>query len=164
MNPASKNSSMLLRFQSFLLALFTLIVFTGCTPFMVSVNAVDDAHVIRNGLTESQVRDAILKGAEAAGWRAKDLGHNTIGATYKEKSHLVEVHINYGGDFYVTRYESSQYMKMYCSYNDQKKQRNMKISGQDRCPGYAKPVYIHKAYKTWMDRLNNAIQTSLASI
>ncbi len=136
----------------------------GCTPFMVPLYQVDDSHVVDRPLTKDQVKQAIMDGAENAGWRAKDLGNDKILASFNFKTHAVNVEIDYTDSSYATRYESSYWMKMFCSKQDMKKYQNMIVSGRKDCPGNRPPSYIHKSYKQWMDSLNAAIQNSLASI
>ncbi len=136
----------------------------GCTPFMVPLHQVDDSHVVDRPLTKDQVKDAIMKGAENAGWRAKELENDKILASFNFKTHAINVEIDYTSYSYATRYESSYWMKMFCSKRDMEKHQNMIVSGQKECPGNRPPSYIHKSYKQWMDSLNAAIQDSLASM
>ena len=134
----------------------------GCAPFMVSLYEVDDVHLFDGAFTKDQVKEAIIEGADFAGWRAKDVGNDTILVSYLVRIHTVDVEIDYSESFYVTRYKSSSGMKMFCTEKEKIKYRNMIVSGQQDCPGLRKPAYIHKGYKEWMDSLNAAIQNSLA--
>ena len=131
---------------------------------MVKIMNVDDAHRFDKSLTKSQVREAIIEGAELAGWRAKDLGNDEILTTYSIRVHTVHIAITYGDSFYVTRYSSSNGMKMFCSQRDMDKTRDLKVSGAEQCPGNRPPLYIHGNYKKWMDALNTSIQNRAASL
>jgi len=136
----------------------------GCSPFMVSVNEVDKTHLVTGSPTKDEIRAAILEGAELAGWQAKDVGNDKILATYTYSKHRIFIEIDYSDSYYATRYRSSMEMKMFCSERDKKKHQGMKVSGRQNCPGNAKPLYIHKAYKQWVDSLNNSIQSALEFI
>ena len=139
----------------------TLLV-AGCSG-MVPLYEVDESHFVDGSLTEDQVKEGLIQGAETAGWLAKDLGGDEILATYRIRTHTVHVVINYTDTFYATRYKSSNEMKMFCTRRDRDNARNIKISGRQECPG-GTPLYIHGNYKIWMDSLNAAIQSSLASM
>lgn len=136
---------------------------TGCSSGMVRVTDVDDVHLFGGTLTKAQVAEAVIEGAENAGWQAKDVGNDTILATYFVRVHSVQVEIDVGDDFYVTRYKSSNGMKVFCSEGDKKRHRNMMVTGGQPCPGYRNPLYIHTGYKEWMDALNASIHRSIAS-
>ena len=143
--------------------LVVMVIIAGCTSSMVRVLGVDDLHIIHKSLTEEQVREAIIEGAETAGWLAKDLGNGNILATYHIRVHTVHVQIDYINSNYSIHYRSSNGMKMFCSERDKKK-NVVKVSGRDSCIGTGVPSYIHGAYKEWVDALNTGIQNSLASI
>jgi hypothetical protein len=130
---------------------------------MVRLTDVDDAHQLDGVLTKTQVTAAVIEGAENAGWQAKDIGNDTVLATYAVRVHSVQVKIDVGDNFYVTRYKSSSGMKVFCSEGDKKRHRNMMVTGGQPCPGSRNPIYIHAGYKEWMDALNTAIQKSIAS-
>ncbi len=125
---------------------------------------VDKVHSIDKSLTKEQITRAVLEGAEDAGWRAKDLGDGRILATYSVRVHTVHVEIAIGDDTYDTRYRSSTGMKVYCSWEDKQKRRNIKVTGRGDCPNQADPAFIHYGYKRWVDSLNNSIRLSLASV
>lgn len=135
----------------------------GCTPFMVPLREVDDSHTINNVLNKDEVRAAIMEGAEAAGWRAKDWGDDKILVSYMHTQHTVHVEIDYSDSFYITRYHSSNHMKMFCTEQDKKNFQAMMVSGRHACPGDRPPAYIHKSYKEWLDQLNQSIQFALDS-
>ena len=133
----------------------------GCSTGWVAVNDVHDVHSVDAPLTKREMTEAIIEGAQNAGWRAKDLGHDRVLAVFTVRVHSVQVEIDVGDGFYVTRYESSSGMKAFCSQRDRDYLRNMKVTGQQKCPGDAQPTYIHSAYKTWMDSLNASIQKAI---
>jgi hypothetical protein len=143
------------------LFVFVMISFViGCSG-MVPLHEVDKSHFVDRSLPKDQVKEAIIEGAETAGWRAKDLGGDMILATYRIRTHMIHVEINYTDTYYATRYKSSNEMKMFCTQRDRDNARNIKVSGRQECPGGI-PLYIHGNYKIWVDSLNAAIQSSLA--
>jgi hypothetical protein len=154
----------LIKSLGFYLFLVIALSMTGCTGSMVKIMNVDDSHSIDQSLSKNQIRDAIIEGAELAGWRTKDLRDDEILATYIIRVHTVQVAIVYADSFYVTRYSSSSGMKMFCSQRDRDKTRDLKVSGSEQCPGDRPPLYIHGNYKKWMDALNASIQNRLASM
>lgn len=153
----------MIRHSALLAILAMAVVVAGCSPFMVKVREVDTTHDISGALTKDQVREAIMEGAKAAGWRSKNLGGNKILASYTYTQHTVHVEIDYTESSYVTRYRSSVQMKMFCTEEDQKQYRAMVVSGRHTCPGNSPPAYIHKSYKEWTDNLNRSIQFALGS-
>ena len=48
-------------------------------------------------------------------------------------------------------------MKVYCSEADKQAARNIKVTGQQACPGYAEPLYIHGNYGEWVNTLKQSI-------
>lgn len=131
----------------------------GCAGSMVPLKEVDGQHFVERSLTKEQVKEAIMGGAAAAGWRAKDLGSDYILATYQIRTHTVHVKIDFTDVYYTAYYGSSNGMKMFCSEKDKKNHRLI-VSNQQSCA----PAYIHGNYKKWMDSLNTAIQNSLAAM
>jgi hypothetical protein len=140
------------------------ICLAGCASNIIPMYEVDATHTIGRSLTEAQIQEAILGGAEIAGWRAKTLPSGRILATYHVRSHTVNVQIFYTDAWYQVTYHSSNGMKMFCTTSDRDKLKGVKVSGRDSCPGNGAPMYIHGNYKKWVDVLNNGIQNSLASI
>ena len=133
----------------------------GCATSWVRLNDVDDVHHVDTSLSKPEMTEAIVEGAQNAGWRPKELGNDTILAVFHMRAHVVQVEIDVGDGFYVTRYQSSREMKVFCSQRDKEHLRNMKITGRQECPGDVKPTYIHSAYKTWIDSLNSSIQEAI---
>jgi hypothetical protein len=140
--------------------------FTGCTGSMVELFSVNQSHTIDPSLTEEQITQALIKGAESAGWVAKDVGGHRILATYQVRVHSVKVQISHTPGYYTytINYLSSYGTKMFCTERDRKKTRNLRVSGQESCPGDSAPAYIHGNYKKWVDALNTSIQNSLAAM
>lgn len=135
----------------------------GCSTGWVRLNDIDAMHDVGASLTKAEMTEAIIEGAQDAGWRAKDLGNDTILAVLTVRAHTVQVEIDVGDEFYITRYKSSREMKVFCSQRDRDYLRNMKVTGRQECPGYAAPMYIHSAYKTWVDSLNASIQQAISA-
>ena len=138
------------------------LLIAACATSMVRVVDFEDVHIIHKRLTEEQVKEAIVEGAAASGWLTKDMGNGRILATYHVRTHTVHVRIDYRNSNYSTGYSSSNGMKMFCSERD-KKTHQLKVTGRDKCRTGG-PAYIHGNYKKWMDALNAAIQSSLASM
>ena len=149
--------------RSRLLLVFVMALFVAGCSGMVRLSEVDGQHFVDRPLTKDQVKEAIMEGAQAAGWQAKDLGSDFILATYRIRVHTVHVNIDFTNSYYITHYKISNEMKMFCTERDRDKARNIKVSGRQECPGGI-PKYIHGNYKKWVDSLNTAIQSSLASM
>ena len=139
------------------------LIVAGCGG-VVPLHEVDGTRVFDRELSKEQVKEAIVEGAEKAGWRAKDLGNDKILATYIVRVHTVHVNILYTDSDYSINYNFSVGMKMFCTKKDKEKARNLKVSGRATCPGGRSPLYIHGSYKIWVDSLNNAIQSELATM
>ncbi len=144
------------------------ILFLGSFSFpasasMVVLKEVRNSYIVDGSLTKEQLEEAIMKGAQTAGWLTKDLVGDRILATYRIRVHTVHVEISYTDSFYVVRYTASNGMKMFCTTRDKEKIRDLKVSGRQECLGGRAPMYILGNYKQWMDSLNAAIQNALAS-
>lgn len=129
----------------------------------VRLGDLNEVHFVDADLTKAQITKAVIEGAEAAGWRVKDLGNDTVRAVYIVRVHTVQIEIDVSDRVYMTRYVSSNNMKSFCSEADKRRLRNMKITGQQGCPNQSDPLYIHYGYKQWMDSLNASIRQSLAT-
>ncbi len=149
--------------RSHLPFVFVMTLFVAGCSGMVRLSEVDGQHFVERSLTKDQVKEAIIEGAESAGWIAKDLGSDYILATYRIRSHTIHVNIDFTNSYYITNYKTSNRMKMFCTERDRDNARNLKVSGRQECPGGI-PLYIHGNYKIWVDSLNAAIQSSLASM
>ena len=136
----------------------------GCANLMVELHESEGTYTFENGLTKSQVKGAVLEGAESAGWRVKDVGDDKIYLTYSVRAHTVTEEIFYTETYYRYTYESSSNMKMFCTEQDKLDNDNLKISGQQECPYGRDPRYVHPNYKKWIDSLNTTIQNSLANL
>jgi len=142
---------------------FIVLLIAGCARPMVALDDVNKNHTISKPLTKDQMKESILEGAKYAGWKVRDLDPNTVRATYQIRSHTVHVQIEYTDSSYSLHYKSSNDMKMYCTKSESDKKKGLVVSGIQNCPGDMPPYSIHAAYKTWIDQLNDDIQTSLAS-
>ena len=131
---------------------------------MVELHESEGTYSFGNGLAKSQVKQAILEGATAAGWRAREVGDDKIHLTYSVRTHTVTEEVFYTETSYRYTYESSRNMKMFCTKQDKLSNKNLKISGQQECPYDRDPRYLHPNYKKWVDALNTSIQSSLASM
>ena len=101
----------------------------GCARTMVPIYEVDDTYIIGRSLADEQIKEAILEGAQTAGWNAKVLPDEIILAIYRLRNHTVHVEIFYTDKYYALTYKSSSGMKVYCNARDRDKLQNMKISG-----------------------------------
>jgi hypothetical protein len=149
-----------------LMLLYGVLLVAGCASggsegALVGLYEVDDSRIIDGTLTISQIKESILQGAKSVGWEAKDQGNDRILAIFHIRTHTIYINIDYSESLYSTRYRSSIGMKMACSRWENKKFK-FKVSGIENCPYDAAPFTIHANYKIWIDRLNAAIQTSLA--
>ncbi len=153
-----------MKFRLRLLFILTITLFIlGCTGSMVVVSRVDGTQFIDRALTKEQVREAIMEGAERAGWSTKDIGNDKILAVYSIRVHTISVEILYYESSYSVNYSSSTGMKMFCTSKDRDKTRDLKVSGHETCPYGWNPHYIHGNYKKWVDELNVAIQREIAA-
>ncbi len=147
-----------------LLFVFVMALFVAGCSGVVPMYEVDKAHTFDPSLTVEQIKEGILEGAQAAGWNAKVLSSGRILTTYRIRVHTVHMEIFYTDAYYQFTYKSSTGMKMFCTEQDRLKARNIKTSGRQNCPGNGAPMYIHANYKKWVDSLDSAIHTSLASM
>ncbi len=147
----------------FLIVLLAIPLIASCLGSMVVVSRVDGTQVFDRTLTKEQVKEAIIEGAEKAGWRAKDLGNNEILVTYSIRMHTVHVNIPYTVSYFSINYSSSNGMKMFCTIKDKEKTHDLKVSGRETCPLGSNPLYIHGNYKKWVDALNVSIQREIAA-
>jgi len=148
--------------RSLKIILIVLLV-AGCATPMVALKDVNETYIIDKPLTKEQVKESIFEGAKFAHWTARNLDSGTILATYKIRTHTVNVRIAYTESSYSLFYNSSREMKMYCSKKDFDARAVKAVSGIQDCPDGMPPYAKHGAYQTWVDDLNSNIQISLAS-
>ena len=86
--------------------------------------------------TLDQVREAIQSAADFLSWRLKFLSPGKVLATYKIRSHTVQVLILYTEDHYSIRYHDSF---------------NLNYDGDE----------IHESYNLWVGNLNTRIEKEL---
>ncbi len=133
----------------------------ACEPLLIPMYELSNQPV-GSAATQDEVRDAIESGAAAAGWETQEAGPGNILATYNIRVHTVVADIQYSASGYSINYDTSNQMKVHCT-EDEKKNSRIKITSSDICPGGAKPLYIHKAYKQWVDQLDASIAQALAA-
>ena len=142
---------------------------TGCTGPMVRLNDIQALYPVHSAVDEEQLRESILEGATYAGWVGKaqedakilsPYQDAKILASYKIRSHTVQVSISYAEGYYGINYLSSTRMKMYCTWKD-KRMGAVSISGENDCTGA--PVSINANYKIWIDELASAINHAILS-
>ncbi|MDR1044422.1 MAG: hypothetical protein LBP33_04790 [Candidatus Adiutrix sp.] len=93
------------------------------------------------GLTEAQVRQAILLGAQEKGWIARELTPGVISATLTVRQHMAEVEIPYSANSYSILYKNSQ---------------NLDYNAKDRT--------IHNQYNNWVDYLRQAVNVQMTKM
>ena len=134
---------------------------TGCVSSLPKLHNIND-HTIFHGLTEQQVKKALYKGIEAAGWTIENAAPGKILATYTRRIHLVAVNIRYTETNYSIHSAYSANMKIHCTDKDQGKTIILTKWPEETCDG-ARPAMIHKAYNKWVKRLHSKIKTTLSS-
>ena len=134
----------------------------GCVSSLPILHNIND-HTIFQELSEQQVKKAVLKGAEAAGWTIENVAPGKILATYTRRSrHTIAVNIRYTEKNYSINYAYSNNMKVHCTDKDKAKTIILTKWPEETCGG-AQPAMIHKAYNKWVKRLHSEIKTSLSS-
>lgn len=134
---------------------------TGCVASLPVLHNIDD-HTILQELSEQQVKNAILKGTEAAGWTVENAAPGKILVTYTRRIHTVAVNIRYTEKNYSINYAYSINMKIHCTDKDKAKTIILTKWPEETCGG-ARPAMIHKAYNKWVKRLHSKIKTELSS-
>jgi hypothetical protein len=112
---------------------------TGCARTQPVYN-VNNASVVggtTSGLTQAQIRQAILKAAADREWIAKEAGDGHIVAAVYVRNHMAEVDINYGPNQYSITYKNSD---------------NLLYDG----------TMIHRNYNKWIKLLDAEIKEELA--
>jgi len=144
-----------------LIVLSGILLIASCVSVpMVTLHDVKDSHLYKKTLSNEQIKESIVEGAEYAGWVTQDLGNNNILATYRIRAHTVTVKIYYTQKAFTALYESSDLMKIACTRWEYKKGK-YRVSGKDNCPGNQSPAYIHVNYKSWVESLVKSIERSL---
>jgi hypothetical protein len=93
------------------------------------------------GLSEAQVRQAILLGAKERGWVARELTPGVISASLTVRHHVAEVEIPYSASSYSILYRNSQNL----DYN-------------------AKDKTIHNQYNNWVNYLRQSVEAQMAKM
>ena len=112
---------------------------TGCARTQPVYNANNTSVVggTTSGLTQAQIKQAILKAAADREWIAKEVGDGHIVATVYVRDHMAEVDINYGPNQYSITYKNSD---------------NLLYDG----------TMIHRNYNKWIKLLDAEIREELA--
>lgn len=132
----------------------------GCQSKMTPVTNLYDQH-INSQLSRDEIRKAIRVGAGTAGWSVDEVSDSQMLATYRIRSHVVVVSIDYPADDYSIQYKSSVYMKVRCGEVYDLSEPEKVTTGRSPCPGSAPPTFIHRNYKVWIDELNRSIEAAL---
>jgi hypothetical protein len=140
--------------------LVSILFITGCVS-IIPLKNIDDQAIGRE-LSEQQVKEAIHRGVEAAGWTIDKEGPGKILATYTVRTHDVAVNIRYTEKNYSINYAYSNNMKVHCT--DQEKAKGVVITSwpKESCGG-ARPQLIHAAYEEWVEELKLEIDAALSS-
>jgi hypothetical protein len=133
----------------------------GCVSSLPKLHNINDRTIFQE-LSEQQVKKAVLKGTEAAGWTIENAAPGKILATYTRRIHTVAVNIRYTGENYSINYAYSINMKIHCTEEDRSKTIVLTKWPEETCGG-ARPAMIHKAYNNWVKRLDLKIKTEFSS-
>ena len=120
---------------SLLCVMSVLALTLGCrqgAPIQNTANTVP-----QNQMTQTDMRDAILRGGKEAGWTMAENTPGKITATLVQRKHQAVVDIPYDAKGYQINYVSSVNLK-------------------------AKDGTIHPNYNKWVNRLNDIISTEIA--
>lgn len=90
-------------------------------------------------LSQTQVRDCIIRGGSKIGWQMMDEKPGVVVGTWKTREHSVTVEIPYSTQSYTIKYRSSVNL-------------------------LAETGEIHRNYPRWIDRLNRNINAELSAI
>jgi hypothetical protein len=137
-----------------------LLSLVGCQSKMTPVTNFYDQH-INSELSRDQIQKAIRVGAVTAGWSVDEVSDSQMLATYRIRSHIVVVSIDYPADDYSIQYKSSVNMKVRCGEVHDLSEPEKVTTGRSPCPGGAPPTFIHRNYKAWIDELHRAIEAAL---
>lgn len=138
-----------------------ILLIIGCVSSLPALHNIND-HTIFQELSEQQVKKAVLKGTEAAGWTIENAAPGKILATYTRRIHTVAVNIRYTGKNYSINYAYSINMRIHCTDKDKAKTIILTNWPEETCGG-ARPAMIHKAYNKWVKRLHSKIKKELSS-
>ena len=102
---------------------------------------VEEAAIVtgKSQASMDEVKSAITRAGVSLGWIMKPTGTGSMVATLNLRQHVAVVDIKYNTKTYSIIYQSSQ---------------NLKYDGQN----------IHKNYNSWVQHLNQAIQSQLSAI
>ena len=144
-----------------LVAILAFILFiTGCVSSLPRLYNIND-HTIFQELSEQQVKKAIIKGTEVAGWTIEKAAPGKILATYTRRIHMVAVNIRYTEKNYSINYAYSTNMKVHCTEEDKAKNIILTKWPEETCGG-TRPAMIHKAYNKWVKRLHSQIKKEIS--
>ena len=115
-----------------------LVVLAGCRS--APIRDVDKSPV-PPGATEEQVQKAIMSAGNSLGWQMKVKEPGLIFGSLAVRNHLAEVDIPYSSKSYSIRYKSSS---------------NLDYNPTDRT--------IHKNYNSWIQNLDTAIRSRMATL
>lgn len=140
----------------FFILIFSAFFLSACGPNFIPIYNLNN-NKISNELTNDQVKNAIKLGGVTSGWRIDEIEPGHMIGTFIIRGHVVIADIQYTTSSYGITYKNSKNMKIYCSEEDKEAGAPPMVSGRTNC----KAVYIHEAYKIWIDDLNRSIQMSL---
>jgi hypothetical protein len=137
----------------------SILFIAGCVS-IIPLKNIDD-QVIGNELSEQQVKEAINRGVESAGWSIESEAPGNILATYTIRIHTIAVNIRYTEKEYNINYAYSKNMKINCT-DDRAKGIILSKWPEESCGG-AHPQLIHAAYEKWVKELKSEIDAALSS-
>jgi TolB-like protein len=161
-----------------ILVIFFISSISGCKS--TKVHNIDNAQFVApSNASIADIRDAILRGSQKAGWRAKALETGTIAASYSYKRNRfgAVVKITYDRDSYDINYHSSHNLKynenigtedeepdFFRESKDFFSENNPFSNSSDMPAATEKPATIHKIYNKWVALLETKINNELAML
>ena len=134
---------------------------SGCAVKFIPMYNLKD-QPISPGLSEEQVKKAIVRAAVTSGWQIVELEPGRLVGTLQVRTHKIIVDIPYSTENYSIEYKNSIEMKVYCNASDKENQFVTVTDGNPKTcfPG---PQFIHINYQKWVDILKQAIEIALPS-
>ena len=121
------------------LAAATLVLGACTTQPIYNVSDAAISTTSGKGLTQGQVRSAIITAGTSLGWRVADAGPGRLEATLSLRNHVAVVTIPYSGSKYSIVFKSAENLD-------------------------AKDGQIHRNYNGWVQNLDKAIRAELTRI
>lgn len=160
---------------TFITFLFAITIFlAGCKAAPLQ-NIPDTQFSAKSNIGLNQIKQAIFRACNTAGWRVNSNSANTVIASYsyKKNNYSATVSINFDYDSYSINYLNSRNLKYTKPKNSGQQSSDMWDDSQATLSEYNpfnktatqsnthKPTTIHKVYNQWVNALDNEISTEL---